>query len=221
MFKKVLVAEDMDSINHAVAAILKELGVLEVVHSQYCDKAWLMAKKALQDGHPFDLLICDLSFKLDYREEKLSSGQELIAALKQEDASLKVIVNSIEDHPQTVKNLWKTGNIDGYVCKDRNGLKELKEAILKVGNGDNYNSPAIENALKQKNLLVLSDFEINIVKYLANGLTQDEIQQKLKNINIKPNSKSAIEKRLKELREEFNANTNPHLIGIMKDLKLI
>lgn len=221
MFKKVLVAEDMDSINHAVAAILKELGILEVVHAQYCDKAWLMAKKALQDGHPFDLLICDLSFKLDYREEKLSSGQELIAALKQEDASLKVIVNSIEDHPQTVKNLWKTGNIDGYVCKDRNGLKELKEAILKVDNGDNYNSPAIENALKQKNLLVLSDFEINIVKYLANGLTQDEIQQKLKNINIKPNSKSAIEKRLKELREEFNANTNPHLIGIMKDLKLI
>jgi DNA-binding NarL/FixJ family response regulator len=221
MFKKVLVAEDMDSINHAVAAVLKELGILEVVHAQYCDKAWLLAKKALQDGEAFDLLICDLSFKLDHREEKISSGQELIAALKQEDASLKIIVNSIEDHPQTVKNLWETGNIDGYVCKDRNGLKELKEAIMRVDKGENYNSPAIENALKQSNLLILNDFEINIVKYLANGLTQDEIQEKLKNNNIKPSSKSAIEKRLKELREEFNANTNPHLIGIMKDLKLI
>jgi DNA-binding NarL/FixJ family response regulator len=221
MFKKVLVAEDMDSINHAVAAVLKELGILEVVHAQYCDKAWLLAKKALQDGEAFDLLICDLSFKPDHREEKISSGQELIAALKQEDASQKVIVNSIEDHPQTVKNLWETGNIDGYVCKDRNGLKELKEAIIRVDRGENYNSPAIENALKQSNLLILNDFEINIVKYLANGLTQDEIQEKLKNDNIKPSSKSAIEKRLKELREEFNANTNPHLIGIMKDLKLI
>jgi DNA-binding NarL/FixJ family response regulator len=221
MFKKVLVAEDMDSINHAVAAVLKELGILEVVHAQYCDKAWLLAKKALQDGEAFDLLICDLSFKPDHREEKISSGQELIAALKQEDASLKIIVNSIEDHPQTVKNLWETGNIDGYVCKDRNGLKELKEAIMRVDKGENYNSPAIENALKQSNLLILNDFEINIVKYLANGLTQDEIQEKLKNNNIKPSSKSAIEKRLKELREEFNANTNPHLIGIMKDLKLI
>ncbi|WP_026837335.1 response regulator transcription factor [Gillisia sp. JM1] len=221
MFKKVLVAEDMDSINHAVADVLKELGILEVIHAQYCDKAWLLAKKALQDGEAFDLLICDLSFKLDHREEKLKSGQELIAALKQEDVSLKVIVNSIEDHPQTVKNLWETGNIDGYVCKDRNGLKELKEAIIRVDSGENYNSPAIENALKQSNLLILNDFEINIVKYLANGLTQDEIQEKLKNNNIKPSSKSAIEKRLKELREEFNANTNPHLIGIMKDLKLI
>ncbi len=221
MFKKVLVAEDMDSINHAVAAVLKELGILEVVHAQYCDKAWLLAKKALQDGEAFDLLICDLSFKPDHREEKISSGQELIAALKQEDASLKVIVNSIEDHPQTVKNLWETGNIDGYVCKDRNGLKELKEAIIRVDSGENYNSPAIENALKQSNLLVLNDFEINIVKYLANGLTQDEIQERLRENNIKPSSKSAIEKRLKELREEFNANTNPHLIGIMKDLRLI
>ncbi len=152
---------------------------------------------------------------------KLRSGQELIASLKQEDPNLKIIVNSIEDHPQTVKNIWETGNIHGYVCKDRNGLKELKEAIFQVDKGENYNSPAIENALKQSNLLVLNDFEIHIVKYLANGFTQDEIQQKLQHNNIKPNSKSAIEKRLKELREEFNANTNPHLIGIMKDLKLI
>ena len=221
MFKKVLVAEDMDSINHAVAAILKDLEIVQVTHAQYCDKAWLIAKKALQEGHPFDLLICDLSFKPDHREEKLRSGQELIASLKQEDPNLKIIVNSIEDHPQTVKNIWETGNILGYVCKDRNGLKELKEAIFQVDKGENYNSPAIENALKQSNLLVLNDFEIHIVKHLANGLTQDEIQQKLQNNNIKPSSKSAIEKRLKELREEFNANTNPHLIGIMKDLKLI
>ena len=87
--------------------------------------------------------------------------------------------------------------------------------------GEKYNSPSIEKALTQNNLLVLNNFEINIVNYLALGFTQDEIHQKLKNENIKPNSKSAIEKRLKELREEFNANTIPHLIGIMKDLKLI
>ena len=221
MFKKVLVAEDMDSINHAVAAVLQELGIQEVVHAQYCDKAWLMAKKALKEGNPFDLLICDLSFKPDHREEKITSGKELIACLKQVDPSLQVIVNSIEDHPQTVKELWETENIDGYVCKDRNGLKELHKALLEVYNGEKYNSPSIEKALTQNNLLVLNDFEINIVNYLALGFTQDEIHQKLKNENIKPNSKSAIEKRLKELREEFNANTIPHLIGIMKDLKLI
>lgn len=221
MFKKVLVAEDMDSINHAVASVLKELNIPEVAHAQYCDKAWLMAKKAIQDDKPYDLLICDLSFKKDHREEKLRSGKELISALKQEDPGLKVIVNTIEDHPQTVKQLWDSGNIEAYVCKDRNGLKELKEAIAHLENGKTYNSPAIEKGLNTSNLISLNDFEIHIVKYLASGFTQDEIQQELKNRNIKPSSKSAIEKRLKELREEFSANTNPHLISIMKDLQLI
>ena len=221
MFKKVLVAEDMDSINHAVASVLKELHIPEVSHAQYCDKAWLLAKKAAQDKLPFDLLICDLSFKEDHREEKIKSGKELIAILKSEHPNLKVLVNSIEDHPQTVKDLWKSGNIDGYVCKDRNGLKELKEALESISKGKTYNSPSIEKVLNQNNLLVLNDFEINIVKFLANGLTQDQIEQKLKSENIKPSSKSAIEKKLKDLREEFNANTNPHLVSIMKDLQLI
>lgn len=221
MFKKVLVAEDMDSINQAVSSILEDLGIPEVVHSQYCDEAWLKAKKAIQNDTAFDLLICDLSFKQDFREEKINSGQELITRLKKEDPNLKVIVNSIEDHPQTVKDLWESGNIDAYVCKGRAGLKDLQEAIVNINNGKKYNSPSIENSLKQKNLLSLNEFEISIVKYLSNGYSQDEIEKELKRRNIKPSSKSAIEKRLKELREEFKANTNPHLIGIMKDLKLI
>jgi len=221
MFKKVLVAEDMDSINHAVAAVLNELNIPKVAHAQYCDKAWLLAKKASQDQEPFDLLICDLSFKQDHREEKITSGEELIAELKLVDPKLKVIVNSIEDHPQTVKDLWNSGNIDAYVCKDRHGLKQLKEAIEHISKGKTHNSPSIEKILSQNNVLTLNDFEINIVKFLANGFTQDQIQQELKSKNIKPSSKSAIEKRLKELREEFHANTNPHLISIMKDLKLI
>lgn len=221
MFKKVLVAEDMDSINEAVSIVLKNLGIYEVAHSQYCDQAWLMAKKAIQENNAFNLLICDLSFKRDFRDEKITSGQQLIAALKKEDPNLKVIVNSIEDHPQTVRNLWDSGNIDAYVCKDRNGLKDLKEAILSLSKGKSYNSPTIEKALKQKNLLSLDEFEISIVKYLSKGYTQDEIEKELKKKNIRPSSRSAIEKRLKGLREEFKANTNPHLIGIMKDLKLI
>lgn len=221
MFKKVLVAEDMDSINHAVASILNELNIPQITHAQYCDKAWLLAKKASQDDEPFDLLICDLSFKEDHRDEKIKSGKELIALLKFEYPDLKVLVNSIEDHPQTVRELWESGNIDGYVCKDRRGLKELKIAIEKLWKGQTYNSPAIEKALNQNNLLVLNDFEINIVKFLSNGLTQDQIQEELKILNIKPRSKSAIEKRLKDLRDEFNANTNPHLVSIMKDLQLI
>lgn len=221
MFKKVLVAEDMDSINHAVASVLRELDIQEVQHAQYCDKAWIMAKKALLEQKPFDLLICDLSFKNDHHKDQIKSGKELIALLKQEDPHLKILVNSIEDHPQTVKTLWDSGNIEGYVCKDRHGMRDLRKAILKLNNGGIFNSEVIENAMKQENLFMLNDFEINLLKFIAHGLTQEEIQLKLKEKNISPNSKSSIEKRLKELREEFNARTTPHLIGIVKDLNLI
>lgn len=221
MFKKVLVAEDMDSINYAVANVLQELNIKEVQHAQYCDKAWLLFKKALLEEEPYDLLICDLSFKYDHRNDKIKSGQDLIELLKQENPNLKILVNSVEDHPQTVKKLWETGNIDGYVCKDRNGMKDLEYAIKELADGKHYNSKNIEDSLKHENLVMLDTFEIHILHFIAQGLTQDEIQQKLKERDISPNSKSSIEKRLKELREEFNARTTPHLIGIVKDLNLI
>lgn len=221
MFKKVLVAEDMDSVTHAVASVLKDFEIEQVEHAQYCDNAYLKAKKAILDGEPFDLLICDLSFRKDYREEKIRSGRELIGILKSEDPELMVIVNSIEDHPHTVKALWDSGNIDAYVCKDRKGMTELKEAIFALSRGKTYNSPRIERSLKQENLVILTDFEINLLTYVSKGLTQEEIGEKFREQNITPSSKSAIEKRLKELRENFNARTTPHLIGIVKDLKLI
>ncbi|QED37857.1 response regulator transcription factor [Antarcticibacterium arcticum] len=221
MFKKVLVADDIDSINHAVASVLKEFNVQQVEYAQYCDNAYLKAKRAQMDGEAFDLLICDLSFKSDHREEKITSGKDLIAILKKENPQLKVIVNSIEDQPHTVKTLWDSGNIDAYVCKDRQGMKELKEAIVNIYAGKTYNSPRIERSLKQENLILLSDFEIKLLTYISQGLTQDEIQEKFKQLKISPGSKSAIEKSLKEMRDEFGAKTTPHLIGIVKDLKLI
>lgn len=221
MFKKVLVVDDIDSMNHAVASVLNEFKIEQVEYAQYCDNAYIKAKKAIQDSEPFDLLICDLSFKSDHRKVKIASGKDLIAILKKEDPDLKVIVNSIEDHPHTVKALWDSGNIEAYVCKDRQGMKELKDAIFSVSRGKTYNSPRIERSLKQGNLIILNDFEINLLRHVSNGLTHQEIQENFKENQISPSSKSAIEKRLKELREDFNAKTTPHLIGLLKDLKLI
>ncbi|WP_373520857.1 hypothetical protein [Aquiflexum sp.] len=221
MFIKALVVDDIDSINHAVASVLRDLEIENVEYAQYCDKAYIKAKRAMMDKVPFDLLICDLSFKTDHREESIKGGRELIAILKEMDPDLQVIVNSIEDHPHTVKSLWESGNIQGYVCKDRNGMKELCEAIKALSVGKSYNSPRIDRSMKQENLTILDNLEIKLLTYISQGLTQDEIQEKFKTENIFPSSKSAIEKRLKELRENFNAKTTPHLIGIVKDLKLI
>lgn len=221
MYNKVLVAEDIDSISMGVDTILKKLRIKEIQHTSYCDDAYLKAKRAHQDGNPYQLLISDLSFKPDYREAKLTSGQELIEALKIEQPNLKVIVYSIEDHPQIIKSLWKGGLINGFVAKDRKGLEELKAAIINSYNNDEYLSPQLAVLINQKNLMSLGDFEIELMTCLANGQTQDEIEKHFKANGISPSSKSSIEKRIKELKEDFQANTTAHLVSILKDLRLI
>jgi two-component system capsular synthesis response regulator RcsB len=42
-----------------------------------------------------------------------------------------------------------------------------------------------------------------------------------KKLNITPNSKSYIEKRVSKLKDYFKANNNIHLIAITKDLGII
>ena len=65
MFKKVLIAEDFDSINIAVIQTLESLGIEEIQYAKYCDDALLKLKKGLHDNKPFDLLISDLSIKAE------------------------------------------------------------------------------------------------------------------------------------------------------------
>ena len=79
MFKKVLIADDLGSINKGVLSLLDKTGIRDVQSEQYCDSSYLKIKKALLDKDPYELLITDLSFKSDHRDEKYTSGEELIA----------------------------------------------------------------------------------------------------------------------------------------------
>lgn len=54
-----------------------------------------------------------------------------------------------------------------------------------------------------------------ILNYLKQGYTQAEISDFLVGLNIKPNSLSTIEKKLKAIREKYKAKTNFHLAVIL------
>jgi hypothetical protein len=56
MFKKVLIAEDLDSISIAVVQALESLSIEVIQHSKYCDDAFFTSKKS-PDNDPYDLLI--------------------------------------------------------------------------------------------------------------------------------------------------------------------
>lgn len=222
MFRKVLVAEDLDSISMTVVQALEELSVVEIHHAKYCDDAFLKVKKALYDKEPFDLLISDLSFTPDHREDRLGSGEELIDAVKKLQPNIKTIVFSIEDKSFRIKSLFNTTGINAYVCKGRNSIPQLKNTVQKLFNGDDkIISPELSHLLKDKTILEIEAYDISLLKFLSKGLILDEIASEFKKSGIIPNGTSSIEKRINRLKIYFKASNNVHLISITKDLGLI
>ncbi|MCZ4317395.1 response regulator [Aequorivita viscosa] len=221
MFKKVLISEDLGSISNGVVSVLESLHIDNIHQVQYCDDAYLKIKRASLDERPFDLLITDLSYKADHRQQKYPSGEVLIKAIKQEYPNIKIITYSIEDRQQKVRTVMLDCMSNAFVCKGRNGLKELDEAIAAVLQNKTYLSPQIGNALRETSTSEIEDYDIEIMKLLANGQSQEEISLDFKGKNIKPNSLSAIEKKIVKLRNQFNAKNTTHLISTAKDLGLI
>ncbi|MFC4721576.1 response regulator [Geojedonia litorea] len=221
MFTKVLVAEDMDDINKGIYNALTDLGVAKIHQVQYCDDAYLKFKKAKLEQEPYQLLITDMSFKTDHRQQQLTTGEALIKKLRDEDPNLKVLVYSIEDRLQKVRMLVNQQHINAYVCKGRRGLTELVNAVSAIANDQRYLSPEVKNALNPNNDLEIDEYDIQLLTQLAQGLSQDEISHLFSKNNITPSSLSSIEKRLNKLRIQFKANNAIHLVAIAKDLGLI
>jgi DNA-binding NarL/FixJ family response regulator len=218
MFSKVIVADDLESINQGISNVLDTLKIKDVSNVQYCDDAYLKIKRAILDKNPYQLLISDLSFKKDDRLAKYTSGDTLIEILRKENIDIKVIVYSIEDRLQKVRKLFKDYKIDAYVCKGRNGLAELEKAVNQVSLNAQFISPSLEKALSKKNDLEITDYDVELLKQLSLGISKNNISDIFKTKNITPHSISSIEKRQNKLLIQFNANNAMHLVSIVKDL---
>ena len=117
---------------------------------------------------------------------------------------LRIIVFSVEDKPFRIQNLYKNLNIQGYIWKNRNGLKELKKAISKVFiSNEFYISPELKSAIHPKQAIEITSYDIHIIAQLSKGALQDNLPKIFEEKQIKPSGKSSIEKRLKFLKEHF------------------
>ncbi|MCW1148322.1 response regulator [Flavobacterium lacisediminis] len=221
MFTKVLIAEDFDSINIALIQTLENMGVKEIEHAKYCDDALLKAKKAIQDKAPFDLLISDLSFETDYRTVSLKSGEELIMAIRKIQPEIPVLVYTVEDKSFVIKTLIKDLKVNAFVHKGRNSISQLKTAMETILFGGNFISQNLAHALKDTNFNEIEDYDVEVLTHLAKGVTIEEMELLFKSKDIKPNSKSYIEKRVSKLKDVFKAKTTIHLIALSKDLGII
>ena len=222
MFKKVIIAEDLDAMNLGIQQVLKDLNILDFQHSKFCDEAFLKIRASINQNQPYDLLISDLSFKTDHRKTEIATGDELIQKVRALQPTIKIIAYSVEDKGYRIKSLFENADVDAFVSKGLNSIEELKKAINLIFTSDTkYISPEVASALQDKNNYEIDDTDIQILKYLSAGSSQDEIIEIFKNSHIKPNSKSAIEKRLSKLKDFFKANNTVHLVSITKDMGII
>lgn len=221
MFKKVLIAEDFESYNSSVQKVLEELKVGTVDNVHYCDDALMKIKKSIRESHPYDLLITDLSFDTDYREQKLTNGRDLIEAIKIDGHPIKTIVFSIENRPEIIDNLFKDQNINGFVSKGREDMKELKRAIKAVYNNEKYVSSNVKDSIKNKNSYNFTKFDKILIILLSKGRLQKNIPDYLKENNIKPSSLSSVEKSLNNMKESLGLSNNEQLIALCKDWGII
>lgn len=222
MFSKILVADDIDLNNIATEKALNELNIPFTEYVKYCDDAILKLKKGQAENSPFELLITDLSFKTDHREARITSGEQLIIEVKKTFPTIKIIAFSIDDRAHKIKKLINDQDIDAYVVKHRNTANELKKAIEVVWMGkEKYVTPSILLALQDKTTSEIDDYDIQLLTQLSIGVPQENMETKFKELNITPNSKSTIEKRIAKLKDYFQANNTIHLVSIAKDLGIV
>ncbi len=222
MFKKVLIAEDLGSINHGISHILQDrMGIEKIQQAQYCDEAYLRFRKANNEKEPFDLLITDLSFKENHRERTFVDGVQLIEGIRSIQPEIKVIIYSMEDRPNKIKSFFSDQYINGYVCKGRYGLSELVQSVTEIYEDKTFISPRIVNMMNKNNVFELKDYDLLLLKHLSNGLTQEQIRDVFRKSHVSPNSASSIEKRLNKLKYNFKAKNAIHLVAMTKDLGLL
>ena len=222
MYQKVLIAEDIDTISVAMKITLQQLEVEHIDFVKYCDDAVLKIKKGLLDDQPYDLFITDLSFEADHRSSTISSGAEAIETIRQLQPELKILVYSIEDRPQIIKNLIDEHHINAYVQKGRNSIEHLVAAVQQLPLSEEcYLSPSIKSLFHDNKNRQIDHFDIQLLQHLARGYSQDDISLYFSKKGIKPNSRSALEKRIAHLKDQFKANNVVHLIAISKDLGIV
>lgn len=221
MIDKVIIAEDHESANFSIEKTIAEFHVKDSEYVYYCDDAFNRIQLAIQKGKPYDLLITDLSFDADGNTQKIANGYELIQAVRNIQPEIMILVFTGEDRADNINKLYEQYKIDAYVRKARHDIKELKHAFEALSRRETYYSHAVLQILRQRNSFEFEDFDVTVIRLLAEGYRQKEIEIYLKENNIEPNSLSKVEKRLKELRDELGFKKNEQLVLFCKDKGLL
>lgn len=211
MIDKVIIAEDQESSNLSVQTTMDELRITKSDYVYYCDDALNKIKLAKKAGLPYDMLITDLYFEDDGTSQFIRDGFGLIAAAREIQPDIRVLVFSLENKPGVIKPLYNDLHIDGFVRKARHDVKELKLAFETISKRERYYSREIFQLIKQAKAYEFTELDVCIIRLLAEGSQQKEIADQL-NKHV-----STIEKALKKMRDQYGFSKNEQLVLACKN----
>jgi len=177
---RILIADDHSVVRSGLRQLLKTSGDFSVVgEASSGEEAIEQVRK-----HKPDIAILDISMPG-------MNGIEATRIIKQDGAGTKVLILTIHESEDYVFQMVRAG-ASGYLLKNA-GKEELFNAVNAIAAGERFFSPGISKLMVDEfirranknvpaaafNEEVLTNREIEILKLIAGGLTNQEIADKL------------------------------------------
>ena len=177
---KILIADDHRLFTDGIVAMLKTEKDFEI--AGIANDGLMVLDLIKQRG--FDIAVLDINMPG-------LNGIEAAKKLRELRPNIKVIALTTHDDREHIKEMLRSGAA-GYVLKNAT-RNELAEAIRKVAKGETYLSKEVQDSLMSNyvdqlhhnkeatndEVIILTPREIEIVKLLAKGNTNDKIADEL------------------------------------------
>ena len=175
MAVKIMITDDHSMIREGLKSLLELDGDIEVIaeaeNGEECLQKLLTVKP--------DVLLLDINMPK-------MNGLEVLKSLKDAKSKVKVLVLTVHNETEYLMKAVEIG-INGYVLKDSESA-ELKKAIFKIYDGENYIQPSLIPALNSKmieknedeiKLESLTRRELQVLKALAVGKFNRDIAKEM------------------------------------------
>lgn len=208
---KILIADDHAVLRSGLMMMLNAQKDMEVVAEASNDFETIN----LSHKHKPNVLILDLSMPIN-------GGLRVIPEIKRECPASKILVLSMHDDESYLKDVLKLGG-NGYILK-KAADTDLLSAIRAVFRGETYIDPSMTKHLlfdmfdavsESEGNNQLSQRETEVLKYMAQGYTNQQISEKLF-ISIK-----TVETYKVRIKKKLNISRRSELVRYAINIGLI
>jgi DNA-binding NarL/FixJ family response regulator len=202
--KRIFIVDDHPMVVEGMKAMLQQLPETEVCgHAASASSclAFFLRNQA-------DIVLLDINLPDQ-------SGIEVCRILRKKYPSLKIIALTNFDQLTYIQNM-KDAGANGYLLKNST-LDDIQEAIEAVLSGREHwlGKQTLQETMQDQNPLLLTRREIEVLRLIAEGLTNHEIAEKLFV------SESTIDSHRKNLIAKLNAKNTAALVRMAMEKKLI